>query len=94
MELENIMDKFRVKNEKYLDKIDFNGKWVAFTGTLKSMTRTNAKMKIAEKGGMPTESAYSCYYLVAAEFTSKKYKTALSSGAIIISESDFLRGIN
>jgi NAD-dependent DNA ligase len=94
MSIKNLMNRFRDKNSKFLDKIDLNGKYVVFTGTLKGMTRATAKVKLLEIGGIPTENVYGANYIVATEFTSTKYKKAMENNIPVLSEDEFLRAIN
>jgi DNA ligase (NAD+) len=64
------------------------------TGTLKSLTREEAKRRIIERGGKVNESVSSkTSYLVKGENPGSKYEKALKLGVKIIDEKEFLKMI-
>ncbi len=75
-----------VKSEKLKDKI------FVLTGTLSSMTRSEAEEKIKTLGGKTSSSVTSkTSYLVAGENTGSKFDKAQKLGVIILTEDEFLK---
>jgi DNA ligase (NAD+) len=69
----------------------FSGKTVVLTGTLKAMTRSEAKERIESLGGKVTSSvSASTDIVVAGEEPGSKYEKARAFGIRILDEKDFL----
>ncbi len=80
----------RVKSQGY-----FTGKTVVLTGTLSSMTRDEAKSRLAAQGAKVTGSVTSStHFLVAGEAGGSKLKDAAKHNVPILSEDDFLAHLN
>ncbi|MFA7216405.1 MAG: NAD-dependent DNA ligase LigA [Candidatus Paceibacterota bacterium] len=72
--------------------LKLSGKTFVLTGTLKSMSRDEAKEKIKSFGGKTSESvSKETDFLVAGENGGSKYKKAEELGVPILSESEFLK---
>lgn len=68
-----------------------SGKTFIFTGTLSSMTRNQARLRVEELGGRVTSTVTSnTDFVVAGENPGSKLKKALSLGIKIIKEEDFI----
>ncbi|KAK3582179.1 hypothetical protein CHS0354_023713 [Potamilus streckersoni] len=89
--LENVGFDFSKKDEPELINNSLNGKIFVFTGTLSSLKREDAKMKVKMLGGTTSDTiSKETSYLVATETNSAKYKKAVAIGTKILSETDFL----
>ena len=95
---QRFLEKLQQKNIKILptskssDKL--KGLSFVLTGTLKSLTREEAKRRIIERGGKVNESVSSkTSYLVKGENPGSKYEKALKLGVKIIDEKEFLKMI-
>ncbi|MGE4554567.1 MAG: NAD-dependent DNA ligase LigA [Candidatus Paceibacterota bacterium] len=81
-----------IDSGKKSDKL--KGLTFVFTGTLKSMSRDEAKKKVIELGGNVSESVSSkTSYVVKGENPGSKYEKALQLGVKIINEKEFLKMI-
>lgn len=93
--IENILKsglEFTVKETK---EGFFSGKNVLFTGTLKSMTRSEAKKIIEEQGGIVKSSVTKDLdYLIVGEEPGSKLEEAKKLSITILSEEEFLNFIN
>lgn len=68
------------------------GKTFVFTGEMESMSRDEAKAKVRELGGDPSETvSKNTDYVVAGAFPGSKYARAQKLGVKIINEKEFLR---
>lgn len=84
-----ILEEEEVKEEK---PKKLQGLIFVFTGTLKSMTREEAKAKVIELGGKVTESiSRNVNYVVVGESPGSKYQKALQLGVKILNEEEFLK---
>ena len=73
----------------------FSGQIFVFTGTLKKLTRHNAKLKIEQLGGKTTNSvSKNTTYVVSGHGAGSKLKNAKDLGIKILSEDEFLTMIN
>ncbi|NPA40611.1 MAG: NAD-dependent DNA ligase LigA [Thermodesulfobacteria bacterium] len=80
-----------IDEEKEEEKT-LNGLTFVFTGTLKSMTRDQAKKLVLEKGGRVTNSvSKNVDYVVVGEKPGSKYQKAKALGLKIINEQEFLK---
>lgn len=81
-----------VEEEKEEKPKILEGLTFVFTGTLKSLTRDEAKEKVRELGGKTTDSvSKSVDYVVVGENPGSKYQKALQLGVKIINEEEFLK---
>jgi DNA ligase (NAD+) len=81
-----------VEEEKEEKPKILEGLTFVFTGTLKSMTRDEAKEKVRELGGKTTDSvSKNVDYVVVGEDPGSKYQKALQLGVKTINEEEFLK---
>jgi DNA ligase (NAD+) len=81
-----------VEEEKEEKPKILEGLTFVFTGTLKSMTRDEAKEKVRELGGKTTDSvSKNIDYVVVGEDPGSKYQKALQLGVKTINEEEFLK---
>jgi len=81
-----------VEEEKEERPKILEGLTFVFTGTLKSMTRDEAKEKVRELGGKTTDSvSKNVDYVVVGEGPGSKYQKALQLGVKTINEEEFLK---
>uniref|UniRef100_A0A7V5XH48 DNA ligase n=1 Tax=Thermodesulfobacterium geofontis TaxID=1295609 RepID=A0A7V5XH48_9BACT len=81
-----------VEEEKEERPKILEGLTFVFTGTLKSMTRDEAKEKVKELGGKTTDSvSKNVDYVVVGEGPGSKYQKALQLGVKTINEEEFLK---
>lgn len=72
-----------------------SGQVILFTGTLTTLSRTEAKKLVKENGGqIATTVTQKMTYLVAGEKAGAKLKTARALGKIILTENEFLQMIH
>ncbi len=89
-ELKSFGLKFESEKKKVSDKL--SGKIFVITGTLKSMTRTEAKELIEKLGGRTSDSVSSkTSYVVVGEDPGSKYEKAKKLKIPILSEDEFLK---
>lgn len=89
-ELKSFGLKFELEKKKVSDKL--SGKVFVITGTLKSMTRTEAKELIEKLGGRTSDSVSSkTSYVVVGEDPGSKYEKAKKFKIPILSEDEFLK---
>lgn len=86
---------FNLKTEdNFIKENKFDGKIFVFTGTLSSMTRSEAGEKVKALGGKVSNSISSkTNYLVAGDKTGSKLSKAEKLGIKILSEQEFLEAI-
>jgi DNA ligase (NAD+) len=81
-----------IEEEKEEKPKILEGLTFVFTGTLKSMTRDEAKEKVRELGGKTTDSvSKNIDYVVVGEDPGSKYQKALQLGVKTINEEEFLK---
>jgi DNA ligase (NAD+) len=82
--------KFEIVSEKSIEEI-FNGFSFVLSGTLKSLSRENAKVEIEKRGGKVMSSVSSkTSYVLAGENAGSKLDKAKKLGVKILNENDFI----
>lgn len=92
--LKRLLSQIEIQNPKKTDKKKgkFTGVSFVLTGTMQSMSRDEAKIKIRKEGGEIAESVSSkTGFLVAGENPGSKLKKAENLGVKTLSESEFLK---
>jgi len=93
--LKKLLAKIIIKNPPKFFNEKIKGKNFAFSGTLSSITREEAKKKVRELGGRVISSVSSKLdYLVVGKDPGSKYEKAKALGIKILSEKDFLSMIS
>ncbi len=82
--------KFEIVSDETIEEI-FDGFSFVLTGTLKSLSRENAKVEIEKRGGKATSSVSSkTNYVLAGENAGSKLDKAKKLGVKILNENDFI----
>jgi DNA ligase (NAD+) len=93
--LKKLLAKITIKNPPRVFNEKIKGKTFAFTGTLSSMTREEAKKKIRDLGGRVLSSiSAKLDYLVVGKDPGSKYEKAKTLGIKILAEKEFLSMIS
>ncbi|MFT5360205.1 MAG: DNA ligase (NAD+) [Candidatus Paceibacteria bacterium] len=90
-EIENLLKYIKIEKEINLDvNKSFNGKTFVITGTLKKLSRDEAKDEIQKRGGKVSSSVSAkTDYLLAGDNPGSKYDKAKDLGVEILNESSF-----
>jgi len=90
--LERLLKRIKIKNIEKKKGVKFSGKIFVLTGSLKSMSREDAKEKIRTEGGHTAESvSKNTDFVVAGKEPGLKYEKAKKLGVKILNEEQFLK---
>ena len=91
--LERLLKHLDIKEDKVLKKqLKLAGKKFVLTGSIDSMSREEAKLKIRELGGqIPTSVSKETDFVIAGDKPGSKYQKAKSLGIEILSEGEFIK---
>ncbi len=90
--VDELLKHVTIKKVESISGSKLSGKTFVLTGTLETMSRDEAKVKIKSLGGDVTSSvSVKTDYVVAGNDPGSKYENAIKSGVKVLSEGEFLR---